>query len=183
MKKAKDLDVRFQVLRRTFFPRWISGPRWRCRIADESNGAEGPSDCGGRCYSDSKLLLFDRMPTELVLTHEVCHAVTGAAHGKKWATRMVKAASDASKLGRADLAAEIHAEIKRYEKDAEKITAPGVCRRIEECVQDLPGASFAAVKSAVCREIGLSEAEFDRRYKLARRAYDRAHRELRVCHG
>jgi len=60
----------------------------------------------------------------VTLIHEICHAVTGPSHGKRFRARLHQAAQHAKQLGEMALALALSQEADGYEPEAgEQITA------------------------------------------------------------
>ena len=54
----------------------------------------------------------DEMMLQLVLIHEICHAISSSGHDKKWKTRMSKAAERATRIGQKELSQMIKDDIR-----------------------------------------------------------------------
>lgn len=85
------LQVAFQYVRQTFFPRWDKKGEWKVEYHPEWKNRKH----GAICHEDVRLIWFYEIPKDddilhLYLIHEICHVKT-LGHGKKWAENMAKA--------------------------------------------------------------------------------------------
>jgi hypothetical protein len=107
------LEARFHEIREAFFPRWDRKGAWRVRAGSNAEypGAEG------FCQSSEKTIYINLPESgdlNLVLIHEISHAVAGVGHGRRWLDRMRKAATRARDLRTPSLAKRLEAEVARY---------------------------------------------------------------------
>ena len=107
------LEARFQEIRRAFFPRWDRARQWRVLSGTRS----GPPAVSGFCQRREKTIYVNE-PADgdlnLVLVHEICHAVTVDKHGPRWRARMRRAAERATELRMPSLARRIADEGATY---------------------------------------------------------------------
>jgi hypothetical protein len=101
----------------------------------------------------------------LVLIHEICHAVTPGGHGKKWQDRMAKAAADAEKIGRLELATQLRKEIRGYQETILTGRAAEIYGCIDDTLMDRPEASLMQVADWIRQGYGMSRKEFFDSYK------------------
>jgi len=106
----------------------------------------------------------------VLLIHEIAHAVTDSAHGKKWRIRMEKAAEKARNVGELDIANLIYEELAGYDKGI-NICADHVYGSIEDAVLDVPDASFDKIIELVRRRFGLTKEELLSRYKRSKEVF------------
>jgi hypothetical protein len=146
-----NLQRDFQQVRATFFPRWDRSASWKCRAFRDLHGA------GGECNTDSKTVrsaVTVGDPT-LVLIHEICHAVGGNGHGKKWQSRMEKAATRAQDVGRPELAMQIRKEIREYQ-ETPLTTDADIYNQIDDVLSAAPETSMTQVADEIRRTFGVS---------------------------
>ena len=103
---SKELCEAVCYVRATFFPRWDRENAWRVQLgtADEK--------IDGECHWDGKKITVKRSLNHeeilVALIHEFAHAAVGTTglfeHGKRWQTRMARAARRAAKIGEKELA-------------------------------------------------------------------------------
>jgi hypothetical protein len=181
-KRAK-LGRAYDFIRKEIFPRWDKRKEWTIKLVKDL-----PSQ--GVCNQKSRCIEIQReTPIRgslfLLLTHEICHAATGANHGKKWIGRMLKAAETADRIDK-KLAQEIREQVKAYHPD--KLfyaTVPNLCEEIENAViGSVSDYSFSGLIEIIARLNGMRSHEFKVAYRRSmnrfRRTFDKA-REF-LCH-
>ena len=134
-KEQQKLKDAIADVRKTFFSRWDKDNQWV--IAVNENILES---CGV-CNNDTKTIYLkcvqeDNDKLYLLLIHEICHAIVGPGHNKKFYSRMRKSAELAKHIGQANLSEEIKDNVTAYE-ETPKITAEGVYEYIENEVESL----------------------------------------------
>lgn len=82
------LQVAFQCVRKTFFPRWDRKNEWK--IVDATDDKE--NDIVATCIEEAKCIIIYEIPDNddhlhELLIHEICH-IKAPGHGKKWANNM-----------------------------------------------------------------------------------------------
>lgn len=115
--KAEGIERAFVDVKAQYFPRWDRAGLWRVRFH-----AEGmPTGDTGYCDTKAKTIHLDRQVLGMtdagvlaILIHEICHDVGGAGHGRRWATRMEKAAQLAMRTGHEEVAEILRANIFSY---------------------------------------------------------------------
>jgi len=104
----KELPWAVERIRDKFFQRWDR--KHERIVADEHPELTGD----GRCDNKGKMIIiFSLRNIDMMLIHEICHAVASIGHNKKWQSRMEKAALKAESLGQMELAREIRADLHR----------------------------------------------------------------------
>jgi hypothetical protein len=167
----------FQQIKRTFFPRWDRQGEWVFEEHEDLNGAHGycrPKEKSIQITVGEKL----GVQLEMLLIHEICHAVASCSHGNPWLTRMEKAAVKADEVGKAELATAIWEEIERCKTHGVNYTAPVFYDLIREWVLENPEVTEDEMLTAVGREIGLSYDEVTKGYPRAQRVFRSAQREV-----
>lgn len=99
------IETLYREICKIYFPRWkpwdfTYNPKW-CK--------------SGYCNNHQKHIYFGEDSPVLVI-HEICHAVGDPGHGKKWQTRVLKAAETAKRYDR-KLSKELIAEVEKYQID------------------------------------------------------------------
>jgi hypothetical protein len=112
---TQELRAAYADVRRDFFPRWDRQRLWRFRVG----GA--PGRCQSQCDTKLRLIRINVLHPEpderdLLLIHEICHALACVAHWRPWFRRMRKAADRAEAFGRAHLADMIRQHVREYEE-------------------------------------------------------------------
>ena len=92
-----------------FFPRWQVARKWRCttRIRRWVHGYCDPE----RQVIEIGIVSEDDDALDMLLIHEIAHAVASSGHGKLWQRRVSLAAATARKLSRGRLAELLDAEV------------------------------------------------------------------------
>jgi hypothetical protein len=157
-----NLQHEFQQISHTFFPRWDRGKLWKCRAYQNLNGS-----CGECCVQlkTVKIVVGVDNPT-LVLIHEICHAIGGSGHEKKWQRRMEKAAAHAQMIGRLELAEQIREEVRQYQNTL-ITTEEDIYERLDEILASDPTISILQAVDEIRRTFGISTSrkEFYNKYK------------------
>ena len=159
------------------FLRWDRRGEWKCRVVADVNGSQG------YCFSEHKVIKLcrhliggDREGVQLLLIHEICHAVTPLGHGAKWLARMATAAKRAKAIGMKSLATRLRDEAREYEATPRE-TASMVYQRMKDVVWDCKEISFNDAVVGVSREYGMDRREFLSRYRRLQSVYEKTVRE------
>lgn len=171
----------FQNIKRLFFPRWDQGDEWTLEEHDDLHGADACCRIAEKkiqiCSSEETLVQL-----EVLLLHEICHAVTNGRHGKLWSKRMEKAAVRAEQLDKHYLAAAINSEIQDHRTRYQACSAPLFYGIVRDLVfLNYPGHTQEEILSAAGRAIGLSHEEVVANYPRAPRVVCSAQREAEAC--
>ena len=169
------LQKAFEYIREIFFPRWDKKHQWIIRLDPDF-----PSI--GCCDQEMKVIYIqcifeDEDEFHSVLIHEICHS-SYLGHSKKWATRMLRAAEKATKVGRPNLSKIIKKQVKNYENE-KRLYARNVYEEIYDALLDVPEASYDAIIRWIARDVGLYSYELEERFKKCREVYDKAFKEVR----
>ena len=162
----------FETVRSIFFPRWDRLHKWLMQDIHP--------DCAGsaigRCDETGKAIVV-RNGSQETLIHEIAHAVTNSDHGKKWQSRMEKAALRAEEIGRKDLADEIRKDYTAYSDPNRsfKPTAEIVYNQVENAILGTHGKlSFEDVIEFVANDSGMTSKLLLSKYNKLRSVYDEA---------
>jgi hypothetical protein len=109
------------------------------------------------------------------MIHEVVHAVVGAGHAVRFQERFSKAAEVAEAKGKADLAAAIRKEVGLW-ADTHNLRAEDIYGRIRDAVWE-ECDDFDVLAGSIAEDLGSTPEEFARRYRRARRVFDKARQE------
>ena len=171
----------FDEVCRDYFPRWRGSIHWQVRV--ESRGqwvdAQGKMQYtteAGYCDKDNRTILL-KCPSKANLIHEICHAVAGLGHGKRFWTRMRKAVQRAEELGEAELAGELRQQADACESDLVPNTAASVYRKADEVVSSVPEITFDALVEYLADEMGMTSTEVRQRYRRLQHVYETAQNE------
>ncbi len=173
-KIAVNIQRELKQVRKAFFPRWDRAKLWKCRTVRDLDGA-----CAV-CVAESKTLkiAFSDNPT-LLLIHEICHAVAGCGHSKKWQARMAKAAIDAERGGRPELAVQIREEIRGYQETPVTGKVAEIYGLIDDVLMDQPEATMMQVADWIRRDYGMNRKEFFDSYKRFKTEFAKKQRSWR----
>ena len=161
----KELQKMYQDIRRTYFPKWDKKCEWKLELVEDLNGSQG------FCDTQNKTI-YTLYINNLIIIHEICHAVTEQGHNKKWTTRTELAAKDAEKDGDSELATEIRNQLEAYDMSP-KITAKMVYNEVQDIAyMSSSDISYEDTIEFVRRNYGMSERDFLKKYKKTRQAYD-----------
>jgi hypothetical protein len=167
---SRSLRAIFGSVRADLFPRWVAGRHWRVRTGSRSVVSRE----GGHCDSGSRTIHVNAGPTdrEVVVVHEICHAVAGSGHGARWQRRMARAAERARTLGRTTLAMQIEREVSGY-IDAPPPRAAYVYDQVSNAAW-AGRAAYHAVLKWVASSYGFTLPELESRYPRLRATFDRS---------
>lgn len=122
------------------------------------------------------ILLLNR-----VLIHELCHAVLGprvGGHGKRWRTRMERAAQLAESIGDEELAQELRDNHARYDPDSDLYEPPlnaATCyEAIQRMVREEPDSSFEDIMYRVGRDFYEREDQLIKKFTKCRQVFEKA---------
>ena len=109
-----------------------------------------------------------------MVVHEICHAVTGPGHGKRFRARLRTAAAHSEGLGRDPFAQLLRDEAHAYEpSEGERVTASTVYMSVTEMVMETQGkVSFDRVVEELCHWNCLTPDELHRRVRRLRAVYE-----------
>lgn len=114
---------------------------------------------------------------DMLLIHEICHAVATGNHGVVWQRRMEKAAATADDLGRTRLALLLRKEIAAYQGAGSVVT--DAYASIRAAVAATPNLTFGQLKRWLASEYGLLVSEVCTTFKRTVKVFQDAQREAR----
>lgn len=171
------LQKTFEQTRKDFFPRWDKDNEWRIELNLNFLWK-------GRCENKRKTIVInplrcDKGEIQILLIHEIAHAVTSDKHGKQWQNRYLKAAKQAEEMGRNSLAKAIRDEVKMYQNMSPPPNAKMIYERIQEIVLETEVETegiwpYEKIIKNISWEIGLDPEEMEKRFKKCRKVYDSA---------
>src|SRR5437867_1252222 len=136
-RTSRTLQAELHSICQTYFPRWRNATTWTLREGPRghfvSRGRRQTTSEMGFCDMSLKTIWVNchRDQRTATLIHEVCHAVAGPGHGKRWCARIRAAGQQAARLGDAGLAAELIKEADSY-ADTPCVTASEIYCRVEQ---------------------------------------------------
>ncbi len=144
---------------------------------------ERPQSCAspGFCIRAlSKIIIKDTKRTheqlQVIIIHEICHAMTTAYHGNKWFTRMSKASTKARKMENVSLSQSINKDAKdstEPELRSQKITNKDVYQKIYNLALT-HGISCEDCMHSVAICLGIEDEEFKKLYRRYEYHYKKA---------
>jgi len=167
--RKKLLNIYLEI-RKNFFPLWDKHNQWKIRYCPQLLA-------GGLCNSEKKTILINSfhnfsLELYLLLIHEICHAVIGSGHGKKFQNRMKLAAIKAIKLGLNDLAKMIQKEIDCYIISIKPDIKSELYDWITESGDYIP--SFEEVLKSLASQFGISKKNILKYKKGIKKVYQKA---------
>ena len=175
--RRKGLGLSWDKVRQDFFPRWDRPGKWRLSLRKPIGRAMG------QCCAETKTIRIgvwssDPDERDLLLIHEICHAVAGGGHGLRWQRRMLRAAHRAGSLGRQALAALLAGEVEQYQQDGLSHYQQ-VYNQVEEAARSSPSVTYSALRRYLAGEYAVPVSEFDQQYRRAKRVFAEARQEQR----
>jgi hypothetical protein len=167
------LQLHFRAVLASFFPRWRAGGRWRCTTLIRS-AAHGRCD-GKRKVIEIGLVSDDDDALDLLLIHEISHAVASPGHGRTWQRRIFLAADVARRVGRPRLAELLEAEVVHYREKAEPLAV--AYQEVRDALLHNPDLTLVQVKRWLGRMYGVRYGDIDRVFRGLRTVYKRARKE------
>lgn len=162
------LNDTYKRVCKTFFPRFDRRNEW---IVKYSNKIPGQ----GLCDKDNKIITIEGNKSEielqLILIHEICHAVASVDHGKKWLNRVLKAKEMATTTGQSELSKRLKDEIQMYVK-TDRIPVEVIYNSIGDCLMESPQSTFDTIVKYVAKFYGYYPEEFKRKFKRCRKVYE-----------
>jgi hypothetical protein len=156
----------FAEVRNSFFPSWDKINKWTVILEAESPSAVVieipwteapetplPTEIGynGYCDRETKTIYINPALVDsggdglrFTLAREICHAIAGPSHRKKWQTRFLKVGHTAKGQGQTRLADRIRKEVRgvvEFEQAIE-ISKTGLDYYVEDALKDYPEAEF-----------------------------------------
>lgn len=174
-EKLKDA---FDYVRKIFFPQWRRGVEWTVKV--DANLAYY-----GRCDDGSKTILVQAVPENddklhLILIHEICHAITGEPHTKKWRNRLRQAGDTAKEIGRQQLANMIYREVERSSQNEKppRLNERLIYSTIEDVILVDSDLSFEATIETVAQLWGIAPEDVTQ-FKDCKRVYEETIKMMR----
>ena len=191
------LEQEFAQVVRDYFPRWRSAAHWTVTAGaglrwQDSTGAWQASMEMGMCDQATRTITIARPEPSLsrsaTIIHECCHAVTDGGHGQRWRARLQQAATRATGLGVAAVAATLLSQMEWYaaeeqrEKRCPRILsfATRMQMHVADMVQRHPDRTFDAIIDETTTLLSYPRHLFLARIPTLPRVYDRAHARLKA---
>ena len=178
---VKGSRVNFEEICRDYFPRWRNAKHWKLQEGSRqwvnAHGEIIDNKAHGYCDIAQRVIWVADSRT-VTLIHEICHAVTGPSHGKRFRARLRQAAQQAEQLSETALALALSQEADGYgPEEGERITPTSIYNMVEDIVHDVPGITFEEVVDGVAADLGLIPTELHRRARKLRHVYTTAQQE------
>lgn len=165
-----------------FFPRWRAAGQWRCTTRTRRPSIHGHCD-PERKLIEIRVVSEDDDKLDLLLIHELAHAVTPLGHGVRWQRRIAVAAAQARKLGRTRLAELLDEEILSYRERGEPVAV--AYDSVQNALLTNPDLTLGQIKRWLAREYGLLLKEVSQIFPRLDRVYKKARKdalEMRQAH-
>jgi hypothetical protein len=166
------------AVRRDYFPRWDRTGAWRFRISNL------PGSCEGNCDWEKRTITVvylyeddDADERDMVLIHEICHAVAIHGHGPAWLRRMRRAADRAEELKRPLLAKMLREQADMYESAPKVSFRAQVYELMSDWTLQNPDLPYHALRKAVANDFACKPTELEHLCRRLRRVYEEAKRE------
>lgn len=172
---AMPLQRHFRDIKHLFFPRWDREDAWRITTSSRRR-------VHGYCnpvVRTIEVVALPRDPDErdMLLIHEICHAVAPGNHGVVWQRRLEKAAATADNLGRSRLARLLREEIVAYQEAGSVVT--DAYASIRAAMAATPSLTLGQLKRWLASEYGLLVSEVCTTFKRAEKVFQDAQQYAR----
>jgi hypothetical protein len=182
MPGADRLAARFADLRETLFLNWDTDRHWQA----VAGGGLTQTGYMGQCDSDAQairirpdLVGLSDSQLDVLLVHEICHAITGEDEGSAWKSEMAKASRRAQEGGREPLAELITREIESYrEGEYEVLDDDIVDCDFQDALFEHPNASFDKIADMVARKWNIPPELLLERHPNCRRAFEKVRKPV-----
>jgi hypothetical protein len=112
---------------------------------------------------------------DMLLIHEISHAVASLGHGKTWQRRLALAAATARKLGRVRLAELLDTEIDNYQNRGEGL--PEIYAEVRDALLYNPDLTLTQIKRWLAQVHGLHVGEVCKVFRGLRTVYEKGRKE------
>ena len=112
---------------------------------------------------------------DMLLIHEISHAVASLGHGKTWQRRLALAADTARKLGRTRLAGLLETEIDNYQNRGEGL--PEIYAEVRDALLYRPDLTLTQIKRWLGQTYGLHLNEVSNVFRGLRTVYEKGRKE------
>ena len=167
------LQQHWKAVLADFFPRWRAASQWRC-TARTCRSAHGHCDLRRRII-EIGFVSEDDDALDLLLIHEIVHALASPGHGNTWQRRIAVAADTARKLGRLRLAELLDTEIVNYRERGEPLAI--AYQEVADALLCNPDLTFADIKSWLAQLYGLRLGEVGKVFRRLGDVYRRRRKE------
>jgi hypothetical protein len=167
------LHAEFEMICGNYFSRWRGATAWSFKEGPrakwkDSTGATRYTSENGYCDPNTKQIWLSiprSSPIErkALIIHECTHAVTSGGHGRRFCSRLRRAASRAAELCEDALSTALAAEADMY-SETPVIRRSHIYSLVEDILADIPSASFNLVVQCIARELGMTDVEIHRKY-------------------
>lgn len=168
------LQQHWKAVLATFFPKWKAGAGWRCTNRGNRGQAHGHCDVEKRLI-EILLVSEDDDALDMLLIHEISHAVASLGHGKTWQRRLALAAAKARKLGRTRLAELLDEEIDNYRNRGEGL--PEIYAEVRNALLYNPDLTLTQIKRWLAQTYGLHVGEVSKVFRGLRTVYEKGRKE------
>ncbi len=166
MISKSQLESEFLLVREKIFPRWDKDKVWSILFGNFT-GSPGEEGC---CVTESKVVHvapftaeWPREKRQALIIHEICHAVVGPGHAKKFLERMRKAAETAERHGLHNTAKHVLEDVVMYEQTP-KTNAAEVYGLVQDWLIERPDLTASQIENALVRTYGLTNEQVRVRY-------------------
>jgi hypothetical protein len=178
-----EITVLYEQVKKSYFPKWDRDGRWTLKIisghSERLDGAFGISMFRTReiLINQNFAQAQDKEEVELLLIHEICHAVTNCGHKETFFKRFEKTAQSADEKGLHSFAELIRNEIESYKRNPVRGFCEEVYSQIEDWVVEDGEKDFDALIRGVAHDLSSSPDETLRRCTRCRQVYEKAMRK------
>jgi|WetSurMetagenome_2_1015567.scaffolds.fasta_scaffold174239_2 hypothetical protein len=180
----EELGIVFNKIKRDFFPHWDQSGAWKALIGISHTGDFDANIFRGHCESQLKTIWinpnFDPSISDeldVLIIHEICHAVASPYHGVGFQNRLSRAWLKAQSLHLDHHADLIQAELDMFHKP-KQVSAREIRDFVEDAVFDQPDATFDQVIRIAAETYALKPDALVEKYPSVKAAFEKAKKDI-----
>lgn len=166
------LKVAYRRICRDYFSHWADAVNWKLTKRPRLKYTQ---ECGYCVKARKTFHLPGWRPGDngdLLLIHEICHAVTALNHEKRWQDRMIAAAARAEALGASSLGQMLRDKVESYRHGiSEEVELAAVMDSLLEVARTQTTSFISAFRTSA-GEVGLSVSELRKRLPNAQKEFE-----------
>ena len=165
----------FSEIKETYFPDWDPANLWAVQLKSQlSDGYLGNAYCNRKTKVIEIYELFNPIDDNVMrclIAHQLCHAIEGTNHTRKWASRFLEVAKTADLTGRKPLADLIWADAGASWDRCEPNIHP-ILQNIQVNLSEQPDETKENIIDSAALAMGINSADLLMRYPAVETYYN-----------